>query len=697
MTKPDPRPTVDAPDDDPYLWLEEIEGPEALAWVEDQNAKTLAEFGGENYEKERRILVEILDRPDKIPYVTRRGGFLYNFWRDKDHPRGLWRCTTMSEFVADDPPWEILIDVDALAEEDGEDWVWQGATTLLPSHDRAMIRLSRGGSDACVLREFDLLKKIFVEDGFRLPEAKGGVEWLDIETLLLTSAHGGEPFQTRSGYARTVRLWKRGTEPSEAPILFEIGANNMSAGAFVDRMAEEERVYFSNRKAFFEGDEWIGDRTGAQQKLALPSDAWCGFHGDWFVLKTRSDWQVGETTYPPDMVLGGRLDGLRRGAPELAVLFQGSERVALQEFFWAGGALILSILDNLSPRYDVLMPTETGWQPAQISGLPKSGIVAAWRFDMEEKESDGDLLVNIQDPLTPPTLHLVTPGSSPAPLKASPPAFNAEGLVISRHEAPSVDGELIPYIQIGPAAGSGDAPVLMSGYGGFAVINEPFYDPAVGKLWLERGGTHVVTHIRGGGEFGTRWHEAGRKAGKRLSHDDFAAIAAHLVERGVTTPKRIAARGGSNGGILITNMLTRYPERFGALFCSIPLIDMRRYTHLLAGASWIDEYGDPEKPEDWAFLQNYSAYHNAAPGRDYPPILIATSRRDDRVHPGHARKMAAKLQAMGYDAHFYEPAAGGHSAGKNNQEQANFLALELGFLRRAIGWHDASGQDGEAG
>jgi prolyl oligopeptidase len=300
------------------------------------------------------------------------------------------------------------------------------------------------------------------------------------------------------------------------------------------------------------------------------------------------------------------------------------------------------------------------------------------------------MLAMAQDPLTPPTLLLTYPDlATPEILKRTPPAFDATGLTVTRHEAVSSDGERIPYVVTGPPGATGEAPVHLSGYGGFAISRLPGYGITTGKLWLERGGTCVVANIRGGGEFGTRWHEAGRREGKKLSHDDFAAVAADLVRRGITRPGRIAAEGGSNGGLLIANMLTRYPERFGALFCTIPLIDMRRYSRLLAGASWIAEYGDPDVPADWAFLQHMSAYHVAEPGQPYPPILIATARRDDRVHPGHARKMAAKLQAMGYDAWLYEPAAGGHGYGKDNAEVAVFSALGMAFLRRAIGWDAA--------
>jgi prolyl oligopeptidase len=369
------------------------------------------------------------------------------------------------------------------------------------------------------------------------------------------------------------------------------------------------------------------------------------------------------------------------------VLFTPGERRALQGFFWCDGRLVVSVLDELRPDFTVFSPGEAGWTSASLSGLPRTGVAHLWPLDAEPEESDGLLLAQVEDPVTPASLLLTDTGlSAPIPLRRSSPTYDAAGLVVTRHEAVSVDGERIPYVQTGPAGETGEAPVHLSGYGGFRISRLPYYQGMAGKLWLERGGTTVVANIRGGGEFGTRWHEAGRREGKRLSHDDFAAVAADLVRRGVTRPGRISAEGGSNGGLLIANMLTRYPERFGALFCTIPLIDMRRYSKLLAGASWIAEYGDPDSPADWAFLQHISAYHMAEPGRSYPPILLATTRRDDRVHPGHARKMAAKLQAMGYPALFHEPAAGGHGYGKDNAEVANFAALGAAFLRRAIGW-----------
>jgi prolyl oligopeptidase len=685
----DPRPTLAAPDDDPWLWLEEVEGDSALAWVEAQNAATLARLADARFEANRDAVKAALDRPDKLPFVTRRGRFLYNFWQDAAQPRGVWRRTTLDSYRSPAPDWEVLLDLDALAQAEGEDWVWQGATTLPGTHDLAMLRLSRGGGDAVVLREFNLSTRQFVADGFVLPEAKGGIDWLDRDTLLLSSALG-EGMATRSGYARTVRLWSRGTDPAAAPVLFECDAAHMVAWASLDR-GTPGRLVFVDRLGFYDTAVQIGDRSGPQQRIGLPSDAEFQWQRGWLAVRPRSPWTVDGTTHAPDTLLGIGLDAFLAGDRRFRVLFTPGERRALQDFFWCNGRLVVSVLDELRPVFTLFTPGEAAWTGPELQGLPRHGVAHLWPLDAVPVESDGTLLAQVEDPVTPSSLLLTgTELTAPTLLRQSSPTYDATGLVVTRHEAISVDGERIPYVQTGPAGqASGDAPVHLTGYGGFRVPSLPYYQGIIGKLWLEQGGTTVVANIRGGGEFGTRWHEAGRREGKRLSHDDFTAVAADLVRRGVTRPGRIAAQGGSNGGLLIANMLTRYPERFGALFCTIPLIDMRRYARLLAGASWIAEYGDPDKPEDWAFLQHLSAYHTAEPDRPYPPILLATTRRDDRVHPGHARKMAAKLQAMGYPALFYEPPAGGHGYGKDNAEVASFAALGAAFLRRAIGWEAA--------
>lgn len=686
----DDRPTVAAPDDDPHLWLEEVEGERAVDFVEQQNRRTLEKFGGVQFAADRDLLADIYDRPDNIPYVTRHGGFLYNLWKDTKNPRGLWRRTTIAEFRKPYPQWEVVLDIDKLAAEENQDWLLNWTQPLAGS-SRSIVGLSRGGSDAVTLREFDLDAKAFVAGGFVLPEAKSGVDWLDADTLLLSSALG-EGMATTSGYARTVRRWRRGEAIDTAPVIFDVPADRMGAYVDVDDTGSVPRVWFIDRIDFFNQNIWLGNETGAKSKLDLPTDASMEAHRDWLVVKLRTAWTAGGRTFPPDAVLGISLSAFLVGDRNFTIVFEPGPRRALQGLFWTAGKLVLSILDELRPAFEICAPSANGWSRDALPGIPAIGVVDVWRLDRDVSESNGDLLANIQDPLAPPSLMLIEGVASPALLKQAPRTFSADGLVVTRHEAISVDGERIPYVQTGPATNTGDAPVHMNAYGGFGLAVRPSYNSALGKLWLERGGTTVQANIRGGGEFGTRWHDAGRYAGKRLAHDDFAAVAADLVRRGVTRPDRIAAEGGSNGGILISNMLVRYPERFGALFCTIPLIDMRRYTKLLAGASWIAEYGDPDKAEEWAWLQTYSAYHTAIPGQKYPPILIATTRRDDRVHPGHARKMAAKLQAMGYEAWLYEPAAGGHGYGKDNKERAGFTVLGYSFLKNKIGWVDSNAQ-----
>ncbi len=683
----DMRPTLSAPDEDPYLWLEEVDGDRAVAWVDGQTMRTRERVADARWAADRDALTALLDRPDNLPIPTRRGGLLYNYWTDRANPRGVWRRTTIESFRSGTPDWEVLLDVDALAAAEGVEWVWGGAATLPPEHRRALVSLSRGGSDASVVREFDLGGRAFVEDGFRLEEGKGGADWVNADTLLLSSALGGA---TASGYARTVRLWKRGETAFAGEPVFAVPETHMGVWGGVDRLGE--RLVFSDKPGFFETELWIAELDGERQKLDLPADCWASWEGDWLAVRMRSTWEVegpeGLQVFGPDTVVVIGFTAFLEGSRDFEVAFEPGERRALQKFFWLAGRLILHVLDEMRPQF--IAHGAPDWLGVPLEGLPEVGTVNVWPLDREEDEADGTLLISAQDPVTPPTLSMLLPGAAgPTVLRRLSAGFDAAGLVVTRHEAVSSDGERIPYVQTGPAELTGEAPVHLGGYGGFGISRIPGYSLGIGKLWLERGGTSVVANLRGGGEFGTRWHEAGRLAGKRLSHDDFAAVAADLVRRGVTRPGRIAAEGGSNGGLLIANMLTRYPERFGALFCTIPLIDMRRYSQLLAGASWMAEYGDPATGDWEAFLGATSAYHVAEAGKPYPPILLATTRRDDRVHPGHARKMAAKLQALGYDALFYEPAAGGHGFGTTNAEVAGFAALGYAFLRRAIGWEAA--------
>jgi prolyl oligopeptidase len=681
-------------EDDPYLWLEDVDGAEARGWVEARNAETLHALRDDRFEQDRRALLAILNADDRIPWIGRRNEAVYNFWQDAAHPKGLWRRTTLADYRNAAPRWEPVLDIDALAREEGEDWVWRGCVALPPDHKRGLVQLSRGGADAITLREFDLAAKQFVADGFTLPEAKGGAAWLDPNRLLVASALGGEGFETASGYARTVRLWRRGTPFTEAPIVFEADRAHMYASGWRTHQARTPRTFYMRGLDFIRHEVFVEESPGSVRLVEVPLDAFVSVHRDWLILNLRSDWAIGARTYPAGALLVIGLDAFLAGNRDFVVLFKPTERCFLQNFCASGDVVAYELLDQAHSRLVLARHGDGGWERKPVAGLPDKATLTVQPLDsndagwfITEAEEREEFLVLAHNSVTPPTLSLVRSGAAPDPLKRAPPRFDAAGLIISQHEARSEDGTRVPYFQVGRAdlALDGGNAVLLTGYGGFQISSLPFYLPGIGKLWLERGGVHVIANIRGGGEFGPDWHKAGIRAGKKSSHDDFAAVAMDIIARGVTRPERVAAWGVSNGGLLAGNMLTRYPGLFGAIVCAVPLLDMRRYTKLTAGPSWIAEYGDPGDPADWAFLREVSAYHAVRADIRYPPILLTTSGRDDRVHPGHARKMAAKLEALGHEAYFHEPTAGGHAGATDNAQFAFNQALIYAFLRRTVG------------
>jgi prolyl oligopeptidase len=679
---------------DPYLWLEEVEGARALAWVREQNRRTEAALCDEAFEADRLAIYENLTQPTNIPAITRRGEHVYNFWQDATHVRGLWRRTSLDSYREPEPAWETVLDLDRLAVEEGADWVWQGCQSFEPEHRRGLVRLSRGGADAATFLEFDLVEKRFVADGFVVPEAKGGTNWIDADTLLLWTALGPDAVTT-SGYPRKVRRWRRGEAPLDAAIVFEVEEGDISASGQADIEPGFERLLFRRQITFEDGETYLVAGKGPPVRLDLPLDSRHALHRDWLVVKLKTDWDAGGRRHPAGALLAIRLSRFLAGGRHFEMLFEPSPRRTLASFWWGKSRLVLSLLDNLKSEVRLATPGGGGWTVERLPGVPEAATAQVGPLDAGGLPRSDDMLLWLSSFLNPDSLSLVSPDGAITPLKEAPAAFDTSGLAVTQHEAVASDGERIPYYQVGPADASGPQPTLgslptlgpqptlMTGYGGFNVPMRPSYLGNAGRVWLSKGGVYVLAALRGGGEFGPAWHKAGMREGKRLAHDDFAAIARDLVARGVTTPALLACSGGSNGGLLVGNMLTRYPELFGAIWCSVPLLDMRRYTKLLAGASWIAEYGDPDDPEDWAFLQSLSAYHAVEPGRAYPPILFVTSRRDDRVHPGHARKMAAKLQALGAPALFYEPEDGGHGAA--NKAQAAFLsALGYAHLRNTI-------------
>ena len=671
--------------DDPYLWLENVDGARAVAWVVDQNARTLAALAGPEFEQDRADFRAILAAPDKIPYVSKHGGYLYNLWQDKDNPRGLWRRTTLESYRNSTTVWTSLIDVDELGRKEGENWVWHGCSTFPPDHRRGLVVLSRGGADATVIREFDLDSRTFVADGFVLPEAKGSAVWADADMLYVARPHG-EGHTTASGYARTVRRWRRGTPFAEAETMFEGLTSDVFALVGVDHERGFERTFVGRAISFFDSERFLVDPAGGLRRVGLPADAIWFTHREWLTVRLRSPWKPKDREFPTDSLIVIRFDAFMSGNRDFAQLFEPSERRTIRGVVWSRSRLALSILDNMRTQIQIAEPSDSGWTFTPLSGVAETETVKMWSLGDDGDESSETFLLTREGFLEPTSLSIVEPGRTPELLKRLPPRFDASGLAVTLHEVVADDGVRIPYFQVGPKdlPLDGGTPTILYGYGGFLVSLVPSYSVDVGKAWLERGGLYVVANIRGGGEFGTAWHKAGIREGKRRAQDDFAAVAADLIRRRVTSAELLARHGGSNGGLLVVNMLTRYPELFGAVWCQIPLLDMRRYSKLLAGASWIAEYGDPDKPEDWAFIKGFSPYHLAEAGKPYPPVLLWTSARDDRVHPGHARKMAARLEEFGHKVFFYEPREGGHGT-SDFEQAAHMWALGYGFLRRAIG------------
>jgi prolyl oligopeptidase len=664
-------------DDDPYLWLEDVTGDTALDWVRERNAEAVDELtGAPRFAELRDQIREVLDADDRIPYVRRRGEYLYNFWQDATNPRGLWRRTTLESYRGPAPDWELVLDVDALAEAEGENWVWQGSAVLRPGYRHALVELSRGGADAAVVREFDLETCTFVEDGFTLPEAKSRIGWIDEDTVYVGTDFGDGSLTT-SGYPRIAKQWRRGTPLDAATVVFEGKPEDVSAGAYHDPTEGFERDFVYRSLDFYRTEKYL--RTaGGLVRIEVPDDAETSAHREWLLISTRSEWTVEGTTYPAGALLAARFDDYLAGSRRLDVLFEPDEHTSLAYDVWTRDHLILATLQDVKSRFEVLTPGPDGWSRAPLTGVPEVG--SADIIDTDPDVSD-EYFLNASGYTQPATLFRGELGGDVEVIKRAPAFFDATGLAVAQHFATSDDGTKIPYFVVG----GGEGPTLLTGYGGFEVSLTPSYSGNVGRAWLARGGTYVVANIRGGGEYGPTWHQSVQRGQRMRVYEDFAAVARDLVDRGITTPARLGIQGGSNGGLLMGVMLTRYPELFGAIVVQVPLLDMRRYHKLLAGASWMAEYGDPDDPADWAFLRGYSPYQNVHSGRTYPPTLVMTSTRDDRVHPGHARKMVSRLRELGHDVRYYENIEGGHGAAADNEQLAFKWALVFEFLWERLG------------
>ena len=675
---------------DPRLWLEEVEGADALGWVRERNARTLGTLGATPaFARTQAAIQAVLDADARIAEVAKIGEHCYNFWKDAGHPLGLWRRTTLAEYRGDQPAWETVLDLDALAAAEGVQWVWHGASVLRPAYRKALLSLSRGGADADVTREFDLVAKAFVTPeagGFFRPESKGGLAWIDDDTVYAFSTLG-EAASTVSGYPRVARRWARGTPLAAAPAVYEGLADDMYISAWRSHTPGFERDFVSRSLAFYSSELFLlaeGDRL---LKVELPLSAEPSIQREWLLVELREPWEVGGRSHPAGALLATLFEPFMRGERDFAVLFEPGPTRSLAAATWTRSHLVVNVLDDVKNRLHVLTPPVAGsgpWRRSEFIGAPPIGSVQAWAVD---RDASDEVWLSATDYLTPSTLSLATLGQPPELLKAMPAFFDAAGLMVEQHFASSDDGTRVPYFMVRRAdlVFDGTAPTLLYGYGGFEISLTPGYSGALGRAWLDLGGVYVVANIRGGGEYGPRWHQAALRQNRHRAYEDFASVARDLVARGVTAPRHLGAQGGSNGGLLAGMMLTRYPALFGAVVIEVPLLDMRRYTRLLAGASWMAEYGDPDDPAQWEFIRTFSPYHLFDPSRDCPPVLFTTSTRDDRVHPAHARKMAAAMIEAGKDVSYYENIEGGHGGAATNAQAATLKALAYRFLWERLG------------
>ncbi len=665
---------------DPNQWLEDVGGARSLTWVKERNADSQKELASsDEFRALNERILSILDSTERIPYVSKQGPlWYYNLWQDAKNPRGLWRRTSQDEYMRESPTWDVVLDLDALGKAENENWVWHGAVFLRPASRRCLISLSRGGADASVTREFDVVTKQFVKGGFELPEAKSTVGWRDQDSVFVATDFGPGSM-TSSGYPRIVKVWQRGTPLAAAKTVAEGKEGDVFLSASRDQTKGFERDIVYRGVTFFTNEVSLL-RDGKQVKIDKPDSANANFHREWLLIELRDDWEVGGRTYTAGSLLAAKVDAFLAGERKFDVLFEPTERSSLAGFSPTRNHVLLNVLDNVRNRVSVLTHDGKEWKQEPLPGMPEFGTISASAVDDEEGD---DYFLTITDYLTPTSLWMGTIGAGkPLKVKSLPAFFDAADLEVTQREATSKDGTRIPYFLVGKKGlvRNGENPTLLYGYGGFEVSMTPGYSAGVGNAWLEKGGVYAVANIRGGGEFGPKWHQAALKANRIKCYEDFAAVAEDLIAQKVTSKRHLGIQGGSNGGLLMGNMLVMYPHLFEAVVCQVPLLDMLRYHKLLAGASWMGEYGNPDIPEEAQWLQRYSPYHNVKAEVKYPKVLFTTSTRDDRVHPGHARKMMARMMEQKHDVLYYENIEGGHGGAADNKQAAFMSALAWTFL-----------------
>ncbi|MBS0296151.1 MAG: S9 family peptidase [Proteobacteria bacterium] len=673
---------------DPYIWLEEFSSPRAMEWVNAHNAKTTAVLEADpRYPQLYKEALAIAEARDRIPAGSFLHGSIFNFWQDAEHVRGVWRRTSLESYQTANPEWTTVLDITQLGKAEGKSWVWKGAQCARPADRRCLVNLSEGGEDAVTIREFDLDKGQFVEGGFFLPKSKARVAWEDENTLLISNAWApGE--LTTSGYPYIVKRLKRGQSLDQAVEVYRGKASDGGYGVSPEVLRDSAGRTLSvivRPLDTFSHETFVVTAQGVK-RLAIPAKAGVdALIGGRVVIRTEEDWKVGDQVFPQGSLAWVTLAELKADPAHLKprLLYAPGPREALQGVSTTRDKLLVSTLDNVQGRAWVYTPTDNGFSKSRLA-LPDNASIRVAGTDDDSDRA----FVSVSSFLTPTSLWLTDAATgSLTSIKTTPPKFDASADVVEQLEATSKDGTKVPYFVVHrrDIKYDGSNPTLMTAYGGFQVSQTPNYSASNGKLWLERGGVYVLANIRGGGEFGPKWHEAGLVEKRQVIYDDFAAVAEDLIRRKITSPRRLGIEGGSNGGLLMGVEFTQRPDLWNAVVIDVPLLDMIRISKIAAGASWQGEYGDVNaNPKAMAFWMKTSPYQNLKPGVKYPEPFIFTTTKDDRVGPQHARKFAARMEQMGLPYFFYENTEGGHGSGADLKQTAHTQALTMTYLQRQL-------------
>ena len=665
---------------DPYLWLEEVDSPKALEWVEDWNEKSIKVFAeSPDYQQLYDENLKILNSSERIAEPKVLGDFVYNFWQDELHQRGIWRRIGLEDYLNGNSEWEILMDLDAISKKDGIKWVFKGAKGLYPDYDKFLVSLSKGGGDAVEIKEFDVNTRQFVENGFFIPEAKGEANWIDENTLMVSTDFGEGV--TTSGYPVQVKIWKRGTKLDDAREIFKGEQEDMGIWGYV--FPKEDRVYqlIMQRTSFYSGNIFFVENGELiQPDLPADIDFKAIFKGQ-IVFQLKSDWQVNRTNFSQGSLISIGYDDLIEDKRNFQLLIEPGERSAVTSISTTKDRILVNMLENV--KSELYTYKFDGQWIKEKFATPLFGTITIGPTN----EFSNKFFFYFQNFLQPNTLLFGDSETGESiVLKTLSSWFPTENYEVKQFEATSKDGTQIPYFVVHNKTMefNGNNPVLLYAYGGFEIPQLPRYSAITGVSWLEAGGVYVLANLRGGGEFGPKWHQAGLKENRQLVYDDFYAVAEDIIAKKITSPQKLGIYGGSNGGLLVGVAFTQRPDLYHAVVCAVPLLDMQRYNKLLAGASWMAEYGNPDIPQEWQYISRYSPYHNLKKGKKYPEVFFTTSTRDDRVHPAHARKMVAKMHDMGYPVLYYENTEGGHAGASTNEQRARMNAQIYTYLRMKL-------------